>query len=90
MAGRRRASFSGVLTTILLAVMLLPGEYAAGMLNTCHHLDSYCDRICMAFMTLELFFWWKKCLFCPSLKQKEGNHRTITNKSQELKMFLKE
>lgn len=27
MAGRRRSGFSGVVTTTLLAVILLPGEY---------------------------------------------------------------
>lgn len=31
MAGRRRTSFSGVVITALLAVMLLPGEYTAGL-----------------------------------------------------------
>lgn len=35
MAGRRRTSFSGVFITALLAVMLLPGEFTAGMRNTC-------------------------------------------------------
>lgn len=31
MAGRRRTSFSGAFISALLAVMLLPGEYTAGM-----------------------------------------------------------
>lgn len=31
MAGRRRTSFSGVIITTLLVVMLLPGEYKVGI-----------------------------------------------------------